>query len=158
MIIKIASLSQSSIDFIELTADLSFSGFPGKKRLPKAKEYIDDLIVGQFTSYINVESMFGIDKAMLDKVVNYHYSQKLTSEISIKVTEKTEKSVSDIANLAKQISDAIGSYNNSYNEAAADLKSVSNKGELLEKIVEYLNIFISKGYTDFSESKSKAEI
>ena len=73
MIIKIASLSQSSIDFIELTADLSFSGFPGKKRLPKAKEYIDDLIVGQFTSYISVESIFGIDKAMLDKVVNYHY-------------------------------------------------------------------------------------
>ena len=157
MIIKIASLSQSSIDFIELTAGLSFSGFPGKKRLPKAKEYIDDLIIGQFTSYINVESIFGIDKAMLDKVVNYHYSQKLTSEVPLRVTDKTEKSESDIANLAKQISDAIVGYNNSYNEAAADLKSVSNKGELLEKIIEYLNIFISKGYTDFSESKSKAE-
>ena len=132
MIIKIASLSQSSIDFIELATTLSFVGAIGKKRVDSAKEYIESIISGPSTTDIDPAALIGVDATRLNKFIDGYFVQDKTG---IKGT------------LAKT----------NYNEAIKELSSSKDKVELLEKIIEYLNIFINKGYTDFLESKSKAE-
>ena len=132
MIIKIASLSQSSIDFIELATTLSFIGAMGKKRIDSAKEYIESIISGPSTTDIDPAALIGADATRLNKFIDGYFVQDKTG---IKGT------------LAKT----------NYNEAIKELSSSKDKVELLEKIIEYLNIFINKGYTDFLESKSKAE-